>query len=577
MKIKPLVFVILLIILALVNSFAQIAIPKDYFASPLSFSLSMTGSFSEVRPNHFHSGIDFAVQQKEGLPVYAAADGLISRIKVSPVGFGNALYIDHPNGFTSVYAHLKAYNDTITSYLRSNQYKLKSFAVDLFPLNRKEYIRVKKGQLIGYAGNSGSSGGPHLHFEIRNTRTENIINPLLFGFKLPDAYSPYIDFIKIYPEDKNCVIGTSTETVRFNVKKSATNEYRLAIQDTLLLWGKFSIGAQAFDYNQNQSDRNGFYSMKMYFDQGEFFSMVCDSFSFAESRYVNASIDFAANYNLGNRIVKSRKLPGNQLSFFGSDAKNGVLNFTDGKVHEIVVAVADQSGNTVNLRFWARSKKPENFTQVALKPNTADTALILKYNKNNKFENSDLKVEIPAGSLYEDLTFRYRKSPAGTGMFSEIHYLQNPEIPLHSKIKVSVKATNLPLNLRSKALLARIDRDGKRSSAGGSFENGFVTTSTNLFDGYTIVIDTVPPVIKPSPENSQSKASLKFTVSDNFSGISSYRGEVNGQWALVEWDPKNKLMTYRVDDMAKPGKNNFTLYLEDEKGNKKSYSTTFTR
>ena len=188
MKIQPPLLFILLIFLPLADLFAQIVIPKEYFSSPLNIGLSLTGSFSEVRPNHFHSGIDFSVQQKEGFPVFAVADGVISRIKVSPVGFGNALYIDHPNGFTSVYAHLQAYNDTITGYLRAYQYKQKSFPVDLFPFNKKEFIRVKKGQIIGYAGNSGSSGGAHLHFELRNTRTENIINPLLFGFSITDNY-----------------------------------------------------------------------------------------------------------------------------------------------------------------------------------------------------------------------------------------------------------------------------------------------------------------------------------------------------------------------------------------------------
>lgn len=162
-------------------------------------------------------------------------------------------------------------------------------------------------------------------------------------------------------------------------------------------------------------------------------------------------------------------------------------------------------------------------------------------------------------------------------MFSEIHYLHDPEVPLQKNIKVSVKASKLPQNLRSKALLVRVDRDGHRSSAGGSYENGYVTTTTNQFDGYAIVVDTTPPVIKPSAENARSKTSLKFTVSDNFSGISSYRGEVNGQWALVEWDPKNKLMIYRFDDVANAGKNKFTLSIEDEKGNKTSYSTTFIK
>jgi hypothetical protein len=565
-----------LIIIPLTNLFAQIVIPKGYFASPLNIGLSVNGSFAEIRSNHFHSGIDFPVQQKEGLPVFAVADGVISRIKVSPVGFGNALYIDHPNGFTSVYAHLQKYSDTIAQYIHANQYRVKSFDVDLFPMNRKEFIRVTKGQLIGYAGNSGSSGGPHLHFELRNTKTERVINPMHFELGITDNYPPYIDFIKIYPENENSLIGSSNEATRFNVKKTGTREYRLATKDTLALQGSFSMGVQAFDFHHNQSNRNGFYSIKMFADEVGFFSMVCDSFSFAESRYINASIDYAANYNSGNRIVKSKKLPGNQLSFFKTDKSDGVLTFTDEKVHEIRIIVGDLAENEITLRFWVKSYKPEGYVQVPAIPD-ADTAVFFKYNKMNAFENKDMKVELPTGSLYEDLVFRYRSAPREKGMFSDIHYLHNAEVPIHNRIKVSVKAYDLKQSLRAKALLVRVDRDGKRSSAGGSYENGFVTATVNVFDGYAIVIDTLAPVIKPYSGNANSKSSLRFTVSDNFSGISNYYGEVNGKWALVEWDPKNKLMIYRFDEITQPGKNEFILYLEDEKGNKSKYATTFSK
>jgi hypothetical protein len=576
MKIHYGLLFLLLIMMPLANLFSQVVLPKGYFSSPLNIGLNVNGSFAEIRSNHFHSGIDFPVQQKEGLPVFAVADGVISRIKVSPVGFGNALYIDHPNGFTSVYAHLQKYSDSISFYLRANQYKLKSFEVDLFPFNKKEYINVKKGQLIGYAGNSGSSGGPHLHFEIRNTKTERIINPMLFDFRITDDFAPYLDFIKIYPEDENSQVGSSNEITRFNVKKIGTGEYHLAIKDTLSLWGKFSIGVQAFDYHHNQSNSNGFYNLKMYSDKSMFYSMVCDSFAFDESRFVNASIDYSANYNSGNRIVKSKKLPGNKLSFIQSDASNGVLTFTDEKVHEILITVGDLAGKTTKLRFWVKGRKPTGIVQVPVIP-LADTEPNFKFDKINKFENQDINIEFPLGSLYDDLIFIYRKEPGKPNMFSDIHYLHSAEVPIHNRIKVSVKASKLPQTMRDKALLVRIDREGKRSPAGGSYENGFVTASVNVFDGYAIVIDTTAPVIKPFSGNAASKNSLKFTVSDNFSGISKYYGEVNGKWALVEWDPKNKLMFYKFDEVAKPGKNEFTLYLEDEKGNKSKYSTSFTR
>ncbi len=575
MKIVSRILFIVLILIPLVKLEAQKAIPKGYFSSPLSIALSMTGSFSEVRPNHFHSGIDFSVMKKEGLPVYAVADGFVSRIKVSPVGFGNALYIDHPNGFTSVYAHLQNYSDTITSYLRKNQYKSKSFDIDLFPANKKEFIYVKKGQLIGYAGNSGASGGAHLHFELRNTKTENTINPALFGLNIADNYPPFIDFIAVYPEDDNSFVGSSNVNTRFNIKKSGRG-YTLVSKDTLSLWGSFSVGAQAFDFNSNQSDRNGFYSMKMYCDNKIFFSMVCDSFSFTESRYVNASIDYAAEYNQGQRIMKSKKLPGNTLSFFKSDTSNGILIFKDAKIHEVKIVVGDVAGNEVNLRFWVKPQQPAGFVQVPVIPD-ADSSVLFRFDKVNKFETPDLKIEMPLGSLYENIIFRYRKSVGMNSMFSDIHYLHDPEVPLQGRIKVMLKATKLPQKFHSKALLVRIDREGKREPAGGSYENGYVSTTTNQFDGYAIVIDTVAPVIKPYAENTKSRSGLRFTVSDNFSGIRNYQGELNGEWVLVEWDPKNKLMIYRFDNAVHDGKNTFVLSLEDEKGNKSSYTTAFDR
>lgn len=555
---------------------AQKEIPVNYFGSPLDINLSITGSFAEIRGNHFHSGIDFAVQQKEGLPVYAVADGLVSRVKVSPIGFGNALYIDHPNGFTSVYAHLYKFNDTISQYVLTAQYKAKSFDVDLFPAGKKDFIYVKKGQLIGYAGNSGSSGGAHLHFEIRNTITENIINPLLFGLSLTDNFSPYIDFIKIYPDDRNSYIGDKNEALKFNVKKTGRNEYKLAIADTLKMWGNFSIGVQAFDFNQSQSNRNGFYKVMMSKDEQEFFSMQCDSFAFAESRYVNASIDFPSNYNLGNRIVKSKKLSGNKLSFFDTKGSNGVINFIDGDLHTVAISVADQAGNRIDLTFIVKSEKPGGIVQVPALIES-DTSVLIRFDKQGQFENKDIKVEFPTGSLYSDQAFLYSKKPQTKGLFSDIHYLHTPEEPIHNRIKVSIRARNLPASLQNKALLVRIDRDGKRSSAGGGYESGFVTAATNLFDGYAIGIDTIAPSIKPSAENVKSKTMLKFTVSDNFSGITKYRGELNGKWVLVEWDPKNKRMQYRFDFMVQEGSNTFVLYLEDAKGNKSQSAITFVK
>jgi len=554
---------------------AQISIPKDYFDPPLKIRLSITGSFAEIRANHFHSGVDFQVQKQEGMPVYAVANGFVSRIKVSPVGFGNALYIDHPNGFTSVYGHLKSYNDTIKAFVHERQYQLQRFEVDLFPATESDSILVKKGQLIGFAGNSGTSYGAHLHFELRNTKTEHVINPLLFGFDLPDNSPPTVDFIRLYPESTGSFVGRSNEPVTFKVKKINNLEYRLAEIDTLMVWGNFSIGVQASDFQNNTSDRNGWYSLKMLANDAELFSMTCDSFAFDETRYVNASMDYAANYNSGKCIVKSRKLPGNQLSFFKADTADGILNFSDNTVHAIVIIVSDLAGNSVKLKFWVKKQKPSMLLQVPVIYD-ADTLAEFPYSKNNVFETPEIKISIPPGSLYDDILFRYKKIPGGAGMFSDVHYIHDAEVPLQTRMKVSIKANKLPQRLRSKALLVRMDKSGKRYAVNAEYEKGFVTASTNLFDGYAIVVDTIPPTIKPLADKNKQKNSLSFRVGDNFSGISSYKGEVNGKWVLVEWDPKNHLMFYNYDKASPVGENTFSLVLEDQKGNRSSYKTTFT-
>lgn len=554
---------------------AQIVIRQNYFQSPLGIPLEVTGSFAEIRSNHFHSGIDFPVQQREGLPVVAVDDGFVSRVKVSPIGFGKAIYIDHPNGFTSVYAHLLSFNDTINAYVYDNQYNEKRFDVDLFPANTKLYYYVKKGQLIGYAGNSGSSGGPHLHFELRNTRTERIINPDLFEFGIIDKYPPYFDFIKIFPETDYSFIGSSSEATRFNVKKTNSKTFKIAIKDTLTLWGEFSFAVQAFDYHHNLSNRNGWYSIKMKKDESVFFSMVCDSFSFDESRYINACIDFADNYNAGSRAIKSKKLPGNKVSFYKNMTSDGIVRFMDNALHTITVEVGDLSGNVSTLKFFVLAQQPQGYIQVPAVP-LSDSSSRFLYNKVNRFESKDIKVEIPIFALYEDIDFKYVKKAGDKSLFSAIHQLHTPEVPLHTKLKISIKADLLPAPLRNKALLVRVDRAGKKFPAGGEYVDGFVVGTSNLFDGYAIGVDTIAPTII---NNSGAKPlkRLKFTVSDNFSGIRSYKGELNGKWVLVEWDPKNKLMVYNFDKNLQDGANTFVLYLEDSTGNKSSLKVSFTK
>ncbi len=556
--------------------FGQNPIPTDYFSSPLAIDLLVTGSFGEIRPNHFHSGTDFNVQKKIGLPVHAAADGWVSRIKISPFGFGNALYIDHPNGFTTVYGHMNGYNDVVAAFAHKKQYLLKSFDVDLFPANDGDTLWVKKGEVIGYAGNSGGSFGAHLHFEIRDTKTERIINPLLFGIKCRDNYPPYVDFIKIYPVGGQSYVGNSNEAKKFCVKKDPEGEYHLLLPDTLRVWGSLGFGIQAFDYLYSRTDRDGWYNVKMYVDKVPLFSMQVDSFAFDESRFVNASMDYTDNYLTGSRIIQSRKLPGNEMSLHHTGTNRGVATFTDGKLHEVVMSVGDFSGKQCVLRFNVLSSPPVNRVETPA-PVFADTLLLFPNDKSNNFITPEISLQIPEGSLYDSIWFMYSKDPKLKGTFSNLHSLHQPEVPLQKRIKVSINADALPVKYQSKALIARIEPNGRMSSADGGYDNGFVTTETNLFGTYTIVVDSVPPVIRQVADKSRFKKSIRFIVGDNLSGIAKYHAEMNGEWALVSWDPKNRLMTYTYDEMLKQGVNSLKIVLEDQKGNQSSYSTKIVR
>lgn len=547
------------------------------FASPLKIKLDVTGAFAEIRANHFHSGADFKTQKKEGLPILAVADGFISRIKVSPVGFGNALYIDHPNGLTSVYGHLLKYNVGLAAYVNKQQYDKQSFAVDLFPAHERDTLWVKKGDVIGFSGNSGTSFGAHLHFEIRTTSTERILNPFLAGLTDNDLFYPYFDLLKVYPMDENSSIGSSGEPLRFSVKNTGTGLYQLPANDTLFLWGQFAFGVQAFDYTYSHEDRNGFYGIRMTMDNNLFFNMQCDSFAFDESRSINACIDYQAYKRNGQRILWSKKLPGNKMSFFNTGNGDGTVMLTDGVLHKLLIEVYDYKGNTSKLEVPVMSRKPEKLVSVSGFTD-ADTSFHISWNKDTSLKYKELRLNFPSGALYDDLELTINKNAPVSGLYSARYVVQNSETPLQKRMTVSIDASRVPLALADKALIVRINpTNSRRSSEGGTCKAGWISTESNEFGTFAIAVDTIKPAIKHIPQKAATAKSVKFTVTDNLAGIADYCGELNGRWVLVEWDPKNRLMVYRYDKNLQPGKNAFKLVVRDAVGNMATYSTSIMK
>ena len=566
----------LLLVVPLLPAMAQKQYPKDYFRSPVNFPVSLAGSFGEIRKNHFHSGIDIRTEGVQGKPVYAIADGYVSRVNVSPGGFGKALYITHPNGYTSLYGHLRNYAGAIAVWARSQQIKKESFAMDAeVP---EGTLRVKKGDLIAYSGNSGASGGPHLHFEIRDAKTQEIIDPLDFGFMKADGIPPKIAWVKIYPFDDNSMVNFSDKAALIPVMGSG-GRFSLKMADTLKVSGNIIFGIETSD-NAEGGLKTGVHAIELTVDGVKVFSQNIERFAFAETRYVNSLMDYPAFVQNKRKIQRSYVAPNNKLSVYADVKNRGILNFVDSKVHKIQYVVKDAFGNPATLVFYVRSHPPAN---LGGRPKPADHqgAQQFTYRTDNHFERTNLKFEVPGEAVYDDFPFEYSITPSVQGSYSGVHHLQNQYMPLHTWCTLSIRTDNLPKNLESKALIVAVSAGNKFSAKGGTFENGWITAKIRDFGNYTVTVDTEPPVIKvinvfPN-KKLKKQSSILVKISDNLAGIRSYRGTLNGKWILMDYDEKNRLLTYAFDDLMKPGKNLFVLTVTDAVGNSSRYEATLIR
>jgi hypothetical protein len=570
---------ILLLVLACTNSaFSQKAYPKDYFRSPLEMRLLLAGTFGEIRSNHFHSGIDIKTAGVEGAPVYAVADGYVSRIKVSAYGFGKAIYVTHPNGYVSVYGHLSKYSRVIGDYIRKEQYRREQFEIELFPGPTE--FPVKKGDIIAYSGNSGSSGGPHLHFEIRDGASEKPINPLLFGYEVKDLFKPRILSVKIYPEGDNSRLNGSGKAFRYLVEGWGT-EHRITNNPVIKVSGDISFAIQAYDQQNDTDNKNGPYAIKLYIDSAMVFDFDVESFSFDETRYVNSYIDYEEFIKNDVRLQRTKIDPGNKLSLYEYVKNRGIYRFDDTLTHVIRYEVSDVAGNTATLSFKVRSEKAVNLgLQSSRVPEFQSSEFPVSnfyFDRPNHFRNGSVTIDAPAGVFYDSFIFTIDSAKQIPGTFSPVYKIHTKYTPIHNNITLSIKPLNMPDDLLAKALIVKIKEDGKSyASVGGNWESGYITTQIKEFGDYSIAIDTIPPKIKAvNPElfgKIAGQKTIRLTISDDLSGIASYRAILNGKWILMEYDPKNNLLVYTIDEMMIPGKNTLLVEVRDGKNNRFYYS-----
>ena len=469
----------LFILLFSSSLFAQTEYPKDYFRAPLDIPMQLSGNFGELRPNHFHAGFDLKTMQKEGLNVYAVADGYVSRIKISTFGNGKTLYITHANGYTSVYGHLQRATDSIENFIKNTHYKEQSFEIEMF-LKPGELV-VKKGQLIALSGNTGASEGPHLHFEFRDNITEKIINPMFFGFDklMKDTKKPMFSSIYVYPLDDATTVNQSKRPLLLNLILQKDGTYTA---DQVLTNGKIGFGINAFDYDDVSFNKNGVFKVQSFYNGIPNFGYQFDTYSFDEMRYVNALIDYARYKKTQQRVQKLfMKNPFN-LSIIKTDATNGVLKAEPNLTALYRIEVSDFYGNMTTVSIPVKY----DVSPAIISKEPVLSKYLVKANNDSNFEKDNMSVFFPAGTFYEDFYLNF-------DVLNDTLLLHDDTVPAHTNFTISITDNKFTETQRDKLYIASVD-NGKRSYNFTSRKDNVFTTKVKTLGKYALVLDTIPPV-----------------------------------------------------------------------------------
>lgn len=583
---KPLYIVVPLVAVILFGSANPDPYPDDYFTSPLGIDLRLAGSFAEMRSNHFHSGLDIKTNGRPGYRVYSTADGWISRISVSPSGFGNALYVTHPNGYMTVYAHLDRFEEPFASFVRDLQYRQERFDVQYFP-ERNEFP-VSAGDVIAYSGNSGSSSGPHLHFEVRDVRSGWPLHPLLFNFDVVDTTPPRIYRLKVYADENGGRVKLhdgrtggvrvldSGESALLDVTRSGDG-YRLDRVKMIETEGPVLFGLQTHDYHEGSNNRLGAFRITLNADDERVFESVLERFSFDQTRYINAHVDFEERTRTGRWVQRSHVLPGNQLPIYQT-TQGGRLHLGPGESRTMQYIVEDIRGNSATLDFEVAGITPDSIR----KSEQRSSPFILRHEAPFSMARTGATLRIPAGAVYRDQPFEYSLSrDRPPGALADVHDIHDHREPVHRAYSLSLAVRGDDLGDTSQLTLARVSSDGRLRWAGGSFENGAVTGNLRSFGSYTVAADRKPPTVRLLNMSDGSDMSqrqfIRVRISDNFSGIESYTGRIDGEWVLFEYDAKYGLLTHTFDERIPRGDHELVLEATDNVGNTRTVSARFTR
>ncbi len=540
--------------------------PTNYFQSPLDIPLALSGTFGELRNNHFHAGLDLKTQQKEGLNVYAAAEGYVSRIKISHWGYGKAVYITHPNGYTTVYGHLQKFNTRIEDYIKKQQYKKESFEIQVFPSSKE--LPISKNEIIAFSGSTGGFVGPHLHFEIRDSKTEKTINPMLFGIEVNDSKKPRINTLIGYSLDENSSINGIALPTQLSLVNLNNGEL---IAAKIKAYGKISFGINAYDQLDGSLNKNGLYNLSMFVNGEKVHEFEASSFSFSESKYINLLIDYERLENLNQRVQKCYIEPENKLSLYNKSFSNGSITIEDGFTYSVEIIAKDFKGNTQKVTIPIEGKKESSFVANAPKI----TAYKINNKEFNKFTSKGITVAFPKNTFYEDffLDFDVKDSTV------KVH---SPIVPLDKRYTLTFDVSKYSSKEKEQLYIASINKKGKTSYENTVKRDSTFYTSTKKLGNFMLQTDTMNPKITLSNFKNEQwlthSETLKFKITDYESGINTYRGEIDGEWILLEYNVKNGTLTYDFNDKVfTTAKHNVKVTVTDNAGNSTTTNANFFR
>lgn len=553
---------ILFLLISGITSFAcELDIPSGYYISPVDFKIYLSGTFGEPRKTHFHTGIDIKTGGVEGKAIRAVADGFISRINISPYGYGNALYITHPNGTVSVYAHLQKFDSKIQAFVKQKQKELTQFAINLEDLP-SDLFPIKQGESIALSGNSGGSGGPHLHFEIRDS-LEHPLNPLLYGFDewITDNANPNIYNLYFYNLDDNRFFTSSFK------KGASNNAYgKYTINGVVKVnTDELGIGVHTVDLFTGTSNKNGVYEIELLFDNQVIYHYQMDYLSFDFSKHVYSHCDYWQKKMNNNTIHKCFVEKGNQLPTYPYLLNKGAIILADDAIHQVTIRVSDYHGNTSEISCQVQKDN----TQKVFVPSTYDYVDYLIANQRNTYRSDNITIQFPKDVLFDDLYFDYSETKNNEwGPFYNIHHKKTP---VGGYFDLSLRIQNIDSSFIDKYLVAYYNYKDYKKALGGSVKDSFIHVKSRDFGTYFIDIDTIAPVITPvnisAGKNMRTAKVIQVKATDNFSGIDTYDAIVNGQWSVLEYDAKRRLFTYRIDEAVVAGENEIIFVIGDERGN----------